>query len=106
MSARGRHRCACRRELLGAGDEPVIEATSTVDRIRHTRDACEPYRTVERRVPPDGAGRPSLAPERLEARLRRLRADHAGGMMPEPPEGAPRPPRPWCDVDDAKDADT
>lgn len=54
-TTRGRKRCACRRVLLALGAEPLVEATSTVDRIRHALVACEPFRIMERRVSPDGA---------------------------------------------------
>ncbi len=57
MTTRGRKRCACRRVLLDAGNAPVLEQTSTVDRLRHTLTACEQFRTMERRAPPDGTWR-------------------------------------------------
>ena len=59
MRTKGRRRCACRRVLLapvGHGLSewlPLIEATSTVDRIRHTAEGCEFVRTMEPRVVPE-----------------------------------------------------
>jgi hypothetical protein len=52
VATAGRKRCACRRVLLQLGGVPLIEATGTVDRVRHTLAACEPYRLLARRVPP------------------------------------------------------
>lgn len=63
--------CHCGRCVLDRAADgeviPCVEETSTVDRIRHTPDACEEYRTMERRAPPDGVWRPSQ-PGRDEGR--------------------------------------
>lgn len=53
MTTKGRKRCHCRRVLLDAGNAPVVEGLSTVDRLRHTLTACDQYRTMERRAQPD-----------------------------------------------------
>ncbi len=99
-----RHRCACKRALLGPDDAPVVEATSTVDRIRHARGACEPYRTMERRqldlltTPPLTESEALLAG--LEERMRALRERLGIPSTPLPPPNAPAPPRHWSDRDE------
>lgn len=62
MTTKGRKRCRCRRVLLEPGAAPMIEQLSTVDRLRHTLAACDEYRTMERRAPPDGTSRAEVRP--------------------------------------------